>query len=200
MTKEQYPLRERRRIASRTAFIESARDLFEEAGFGNTSMEQIAERAGLHVQTLYRHFPTKQSLSATIQIEKFKAAFDERDKDTLTFWHRWVEEQARTVVVPEYLHHLSETYSDPKLAGVASMVATEYLNMLANGLAQDFSMDRDSDCLPILIANMLWGANADAVQRWSKSNGEADLVEFAGSAAKEVAKVVDQLLGTHHEF
>ena len=33
--------------------------LFQRYGFEDTTLESIAEEAGLHVQTLYRHFPKR---------------------------------------------------------------------------------------------------------------------------------------------
>ena len=35
---------------------------FQRYGFEDTTLESIAEEAGLHVQTLYRHFPKKNDL------------------------------------------------------------------------------------------------------------------------------------------
>lgn len=44
----------------------AAIDLFASKGYEETTLESIAKKAGLHVQTLYRHFPTKSDLAAAI--------------------------------------------------------------------------------------------------------------------------------------
>ena len=61
MTK--FPLRTKRKMATREKLVSAARQLFLSKGYDNTTLEEIAELAGLHVQTLYRHFGTKQDLA-----------------------------------------------------------------------------------------------------------------------------------------
>jgi AcrR family transcriptional regulator len=51
--------RERRIVAA-------ARRLFDRKGYANTAMEEIAERAGVAVGTLYNYFPSKDELLLTI--------------------------------------------------------------------------------------------------------------------------------------
>ncbi len=51
--------RERRIIAA-------ARRLFDRKGYADTAMEEIAERAGLAVGTLYNYFPSKDELLLAI--------------------------------------------------------------------------------------------------------------------------------------
>jgi len=48
---------------NRTRIVEAARDLFAEAGL-DVTMTDIARRSGVGVATLYRRFPTKESLVA----------------------------------------------------------------------------------------------------------------------------------------
>lgn len=49
-------------IARRDAILAAARQVFEEYGFENSSMTQIAERLGSSKATLYRYFATKEAL------------------------------------------------------------------------------------------------------------------------------------------
>ena len=60
----QYPKREQRKQASRAALVEAAIELFGSQGFEETKLEDVADRAGLHVQTLYRHFANKRGNAA----------------------------------------------------------------------------------------------------------------------------------------
>ncbi|MGH7910507.1 MAG: TetR/AcrR family transcriptional regulator [Candidatus Dormibacteraceae bacterium] len=56
------PLREQHRQETRRRILDAVRDLFRAPGFARTTMEEIAERAGVSRATLFNYFPTKQSL------------------------------------------------------------------------------------------------------------------------------------------
>lgn len=56
------PLREQHRQDTRRHIVAAARDLFQHAGFAGTTMEAVAERAGVSRATLFNYFPSKQSL------------------------------------------------------------------------------------------------------------------------------------------
>src|SRR6266700_976990 len=47
---------------TRQRMLEAARGLFVEQGYGSTAMQDVADRAGVAVQTLYFTFGTKRSL------------------------------------------------------------------------------------------------------------------------------------------
>src|SRR5512142_217732 len=56
------PLRERVKQATREAILEAGEAVFAERGFGGARMEEIAERAGVAVGTLYNRFADRQAL------------------------------------------------------------------------------------------------------------------------------------------
>jgi len=56
----------RRGAAKRRAVLDAAGALFLEGGYGATSMDAVAERAGVAKQTLYNHFGSKEALFAAI--------------------------------------------------------------------------------------------------------------------------------------
>src|SRR6478752_7040677 len=55
-------LTERRREETRTAIADAAVALFLQRGFADTTMDDIADAAGVSRRTAYRHFPTKDDL------------------------------------------------------------------------------------------------------------------------------------------
>jgi len=55
-------LRELNAARTRELILDAAFALFEEHGYDNTSLEDIAERAGVSISTLYRYFRTKDTL------------------------------------------------------------------------------------------------------------------------------------------
>ncbi|MFC4944124.1 TetR/AcrR family transcriptional regulator [Pseudonocardia sp. GCM10023141] len=48
--------------ATRRRIVDAAAELFVASGYGNTTLEQIAERAGVAVQTVYFHFRNKRTV------------------------------------------------------------------------------------------------------------------------------------------
>ncbi|MCZ6854166.1 MAG: helix-turn-helix domain containing protein, partial [Gammaproteobacteria bacterium] len=92
----QYPLRERRKRQTRMALIDAAFDLFSEKGYEDTTLEQIADHAGLHVQTLYRHFPSKPHLATAAdqdRLDEFIEAIQnpQRSSTTFEFWREQIQ-------------------------------------------------------------------------------------------------------------
>lgn len=58
-------LREQQKQQTRIVLMEAAMRLFAEQGYENVTLNQIAEHAGIHVQTLFKHFKTKVSLATS---------------------------------------------------------------------------------------------------------------------------------------
>jgi AcrR family transcriptional regulator len=54
------------------ALVEAARELFAEKGI-DSSLEEVAKRAGVGIGTLYRHFPTRQQLVEAILADQLLA-------------------------------------------------------------------------------------------------------------------------------
>ncbi len=62
----------------RSAIVHAARKSFLEGGYAKTSMDNIAEAAGVGIKTLYRHFENKDDLfSAVMHAACDPASFDE---------------------------------------------------------------------------------------------------------------------------
>jgi AcrR family transcriptional regulator len=58
-------LRERKKDANRRAIEDAAWDLFAEAGYEATTVNQIAERANVAPRTFFRYFPSKEAVLYT---------------------------------------------------------------------------------------------------------------------------------------
>jgi AcrR family transcriptional regulator len=68
--------RERKKLATRLTIIEVAMSLFEQQGFHNTSMEQIAEQSDISKATLYKYFEVKEAIMAAYWQERIKNSKD----------------------------------------------------------------------------------------------------------------------------
>ena len=72
--------------------VAAARDVFTEHG-SSASLEAVAERAGVGIGTLYRHFPTRQALLEAVYVDEVEAiARSVRDLADVEPWEaleRW---------------------------------------------------------------------------------------------------------------
>ena len=179
----QYPLREKRKMQSRAALVGAAVDLFASNGFEETTLESVAEKAGLHVQTLYRHFPTKSDLVAAIWRESFSAFetfFRARESDALSAWRDWVEHRGIIVTRKgnaDYRKIVDDFWAYPTVSTITLKFWYRYEETLAEGIAEDMGVDVARDPLPTLIACMLWGGNLHAARNWAEAGGKASLVK-----------------------
>lgn len=64
-------LRERKRQAAMHAIQEAALDLFDERGFDDVTVEQIAHRAEVSPSSVYRHFGTKEGIVVADEFDAF---------------------------------------------------------------------------------------------------------------------------------
>ncbi len=197
----QFPLREKRKAATRLKFMQSAQTLFATQGYDETTLEQVAAHAGLHVQTLYRHFASKQELATAgerAQLERFRLAIrdPQRSDDTFTLWREWVRVAATRVTRDggqQYRDYLIQRQQNPQVSAQLMDIATEYEDLLAESLADDFDMSADGLGAPRLVATMLWGANAFVV-REHRADADHDLVGEVVAAVEKVEALFGQLV------
>lgn len=74
--------------ATRRRIVDAAAELFIERGYGATTLEQIAARAGVAVQTVYFHFGNKR----TVLKEAVDVAAVGDDEDVALLERPWLEE------------------------------------------------------------------------------------------------------------
>ncbi len=164
-----------RKAASRNSLLTNALELFSRDGYEATTQTAIAERAGLHLQTLIRHFPTKADLVAGIwqeSVEQFEAFFLERDSDAISAWRAWVALNAKQIVQQEKI--TATVQSLPILTAEAQDALTRYREIIAEGIAEDMQVDANTDLRPMLIACMLFGANVHVAESWRKKRFNED--------------------------
>lgn len=81
--------RGRRGLETRRLVEEAAAELFTEKGYSATSMQAIADAAGVHVQTIYLAYRTK---AAVLAASAARLVAGEEDPDTHPSERRWAKE------------------------------------------------------------------------------------------------------------
>jgi AcrR family transcriptional regulator len=192
-----YPLRDKRRRENQARLIRTAHELFIDKGFNRTTMADIAVASGLHIQTIYRHFKTKQALLVAIDNTRFLEEFEARTTDTIGFWRDFAERGALRLHEPRrarfMLNKIRLRDSDAKLAGAHAQHLLEIQKVLMRGIAQDLGLDPVADRLPVLIAAMLIGGNQHALRVWAAADGGTDIVAEVLAMIDAVMPVVRQL-------
>jgi AcrR family transcriptional regulator len=179
---------------TRAALIRAATELFTELGYADTTMIGVADRANLHVQTLYKHFPNKEALAVAPQrdqLEQFKTALQNRDRTQRfsSFWRDWATASAnhtQSRYRDEYLASQQSISGNPEVVGNQLMISNEYLDLLEIGLADELQVDQRESRYPRFFAAMLMEANKIGSAKWVRSMGRDDLVEEISHAADDV--------------
>jgi AcrR family transcriptional regulator len=154
--------------ATRKKILEAAYGVFVRSGYERATLADMSDAAGVHLQTLVRHFPTKGDLMAEIHVvsmKRFNKYFSERTMDALSTWRSWVELNAN--LMPEIIVFPSDSYRFPAVTPEGQGAIFEIKEILADGIAEDLGVSRETDLRPTLIACALTAANAHVAQSWA---------------------------------
>lgn len=158
-----FPLREQRKAQTRHKLMQAAATLFARNGYDATTLEDVAEAAGLHVQTLYRHFPTKQDLATAGDqdlLERFRSQISASDRpgSTFDFWRDWVAQATDWVMQDggeNYRRYLNSSAGLPLVAVRLKAIQDQYEDLLTESLARECAPCNALVSPPRLIAGML---------------------------------------------
>ena len=105
----------------RSAIVHAARKLFLEGGYAKTSMDGIADAAGVGIKTVYRHFENKDDLfSAVMRAACDPSTFDELSGEAQVkskeLVEPWFSKPPRTALLMAGIQYLEHALSDEQLA------------------------------------------------------------------------------------
>ena len=202
----QYPIRSARKAENRERLIVAAQELFQLKGYEATTLEGVAERAGVHSQTLYRHFKSKIELAAAgdeVQLAHFQSAIEDKDRDdtTIQFWRKYLaravematgEDEGRSY--REVLHQYLES---PAISSQLVRIGSQYQALLSESLERDLKVKEPTERAQTahLIAITLWGAH-DYVQRQHGRGEGVDLARETLAAVDRVEKLYAHVMGS----
>jgi AcrR family transcriptional regulator len=101
------PTRRERAQATRSRILDAAYDLFVERGFTGTRMADIAERAGVAVQTVYFTFHTKAALLEACDARAVMGKDDPLPPEQQPFWRAMIEAPTGPVAVRHFVEGLA---------------------------------------------------------------------------------------------
>jgi AcrR family transcriptional regulator len=140
----------RPRAADRTpAILSAAKELVEEIGYDRLRIQDVADRAGVGLATLYRRWPTKQALMADTLRYKAQTAFpaelDDPVADLLGLYRTLIDGLCgqKGEVIPGFLSALR---TEPELAEV---FRREVLAPLRDRARASLSRIVGADCLQL---------------------------------------------------
>jgi len=175
--------RERKRQETRARLVKAARELFARQGYDETSIDQIARRAGVSRRTCFRYFPSKEDLAFPFRegrLRRFDALIQqgaagesayERVKRACTVMAGEFMSQRDDVVVVEQLIR-----KHPALRAREREYDRHWEQVIAAALAHDGATDA---ALARLLAGAMMGLIRSAFEQWLEADGNQNLIELA---------------------
>lgn len=146
--------------------------LFEEQGFDDTTMEQIADAVGVGRRTLFRYFPSKNDIPW--------GQFDE----SLQHFREQLESQPRDGTVADAVHRCVVSFNDfdpatlaqhrmrmtlilttPTLQAHSALKYAAWRRVIADYVAQRTAAE-PSDPLPVLVGHISLALAVSSYERW----------------------------------
>lgn len=175
-------LRERHKLRTRRRLEQAALELFAEAGFDATTVEDIAERAEVSPRTFFRYFTSKDEVffvERAWRLDLLAAALGERPPDEPDLVAARAALLAVTPTIEEDRPAMSlrarAARSTPVLRGHLYDVVLEWEETLAEGLAARRATTPRADQQARLAAAVAMGAFRLALAGWLQEPAVGDL-------------------------
>ncbi|MFH5823734.1 mycofactocin system transcriptional regulator [Georgenia sp. AZ-5] len=169
-------------------------ELFTRRGYAHTSVEEIADGAGISRRTFFRYFPTKADVvwgDFEGEVEKLRAGLDRAPEDVpmMTALRRAVVEFNR--VPPEETEHhrarLKLILGEPDLIARSMLKFAGWRQVVAEFAARRLGQS-PTDLLPQVVGECALGAAVAAYRRWFADEGArlTDLMDEAFMALERM--------------
>ena len=172
-------LRDRKKIETRRLILKCADTLFGKRGFAATTLEDIANKVGVHKQTVLRYFGSKEEIALAfrqVALHNFKKGLldPNRTVGVLQYWRDFIEASTAEVARRgDLLRYTKLVESDPELAAASLKVRIQYEDLLAAELSREAGKNPDEDLYSRLLAALLVGGNF-SLARMVLSTGTLD--------------------------
>ena len=189
--------RHRKKRETRERLITAAADLFAEAGFAETTTTDIAEAADVAQRTLFRHFPTKESLLYGDMDDlrlALRNALDSRPTDEPVLE---VVRQAMLSLADDHQRNARRRLLQARLAASVpsvsaysrAVVQASWEGEIIRSVADRLDVDPIADPRPEIIAGAAMSALRVAIRQWTADRGRGDFVELADHTLRAIAEL-----------
>jgi AcrR family transcriptional regulator len=174
-------LRERKKAATHRELMTAALRLFDEQGFDETTVEEIAAAADVAPRTFFRYFPAKVDVLFADHLERVALL-----RETLAT--RSPDEPVVEAVRRASLAGVARVVADPSLFLTRSLLVAsipaahahgrhldaDFENVIAEAVLAGRKSDPATDLDARVVARTAWGAVCAARDAWLASDGELD--------------------------
>jgi AcrR family transcriptional regulator len=171
-------LRERKKLATRKALIETARHMFAERGYDNVTLEDICETVPVHTTTFFSYFGSKEELAFSYQLDAlaaFRVLLKERPpgSDVVSLWWSFRDnfgqqergEESRVLTQMDHVPALRNRQAD---------IVRQYVEEISQALAEGEGGGPADELYSTLYASAMMAVYL-AAARW-----------FAGKFGREI--------------
>jgi AcrR family transcriptional regulator len=187
--------REHKKARTRDDLVEAALRLFQKDGFEATTVEDIAEAAGVSPRTFFRYFASKEE----VFFHKWRQELADLEKGLES---RPPEESAFEAVRATVVDYLRRFQAEPefhllraRIIGESPAVEAYSLQLLqkwhgvlAQSVARRMRVDPVRDVRPILLAGCAIMAMRAALAPWIRTGGKDELEDFANAAFEQLRR------------
>ena len=196
-----YPKRTLKKSINRDKLLATTTLLFSRKGYPHTTLDAVAAEAGVHVQTLYKHFKNKEELAvaaADLVTRDLEKRFEEKfaSRSTFKIWHSWVKASVSHITqlgFGEYKKQALHTSTSLIHDNYLLIIYASYENILTEYLGKDFQLDLKTNRLPRLVACMLCSGNEAALKRCAGQDTDEDVLEYNERVISESLAVIDDV-------
>jgi AcrR family transcriptional regulator len=194
------PLRQRKKTRTRRAIVDTAARLFKKKGFDSTTLEEIAEAADIHKQTVLRYFNSKEEIAFARRIklfENFEEALATREGTVLAYWRRYITDTSAAAMKSGELTEWFEFIdSDTRLFAFQLRLNERYQEALAAAISAEDGVDPQTDVFARSVAALLVSGNTN-VARMTIRNGDSEhlsantlrVIDFAEELERDPANI-----------
>jgi AcrR family transcriptional regulator len=188
-----FDLRERKRTRTRLMIQTEALRLFDEKGYSQTTVEEIADAAAISPRTFFRYFPSKEDVVMWDEYDPLALELLEARPDVEPF------AESFRAVIRESLGGLLR--NDPerllsriRLAATVPELRARFLDEQTQGIDQIARFLATKRGTPVddlalhVIGSALLGAISVALDRWQGDDGKSDLLALIDRATDALAE------------